>query len=52
MVSFTRRLRSAYFAQKIIRFPKMLLPIGRNLLPVQPKEDHFWIETFYRQSTP
>ena len=50
IVSFIRRLRSAYcayFAQTIIRFPKMFLPIGSNFLPVQSKENHFLIENFY-----
>ena len=28
------RLRSAYFAQTIIRFPKMFLPKGNNFLTV------------------
>ena len=35
------RLRSAYFAQKIIRFPKMVWPIESIFLPCQSKEDHF-----------
>ena len=34
-------LRSAYFAQTIIRFPNMFLPKGNNFLTVQFKEDHF-----------
>ena len=41
-----RHLRSAYFAQTIICFPKVFLPIGSNFLPVQSKEYYFWIETF------
>ena len=55
IVSFIRRLRSAYyayFAQTIIRFPKMFLPIGSNFLPAQSKENHFLIENFYFQSIP
>ena len=44
-------LHSAYFAQKIIDFPKMLLPKESIFLPVQSKEDHFWITMFYCQST-
>ena len=52
MVSFTRRLRSACFTQTIISFPEMFLFAGSNFLPVQPKENHFWIKTFYRHSFP
>ena len=44
------RLCSACFTQTIVRFPKRFLPIGSNFLPVQSKEDHFWIK--YRHSTP
>ena len=33
-------------------FPKMFFPIGSNFVPVQSKEDHFWIEMFYHHSTP
>ena len=51
-VSFTHLLSSTYFAQTLICFPKMSLTIRSNFLPVQSKEDHFWIEPFYRQSTP
>ena len=46
---FTRRLRKAYFAQTVIRFPKMFLSIVTNFHPVQSKEDHFCIKMFYRQ---
>ena len=41
-----RRLRDAYFAQTIICFPSMFLPIGGIFLPVQSKEDHFWNPNF------
>ena len=41
-VSFIQCLLGA----NIIHFPKMLLLIGRNFLPVQSKEDHFLIETY------
>ena len=40
IASFTHPLHSAYFAQGIIHFPKIFLPIGSNSLPVQFKEDH------------
>lgn len=35
----------------LIHFPRMFLLIQSNSLPVQSKEDHFWIETLYHQST-
>ena len=40
-VLFMCRLCSAYFAQTIICFPKMFLPIGSNFHPVQSKEKNF-----------
>ena len=45
-------LPSAYFAQRIIHFPKTFLPIGSNFLAVQSKEKFFWIKMFYQQCSP
>ena len=41
-----QRLCSAYFAQIIICFPKIFLPIGSNFPPFQSKEDNIWISIF------
>ena len=43
-VSFTQ----CYFARTLIRFSKMLLPIGSTFLPIQSKEDHIWIICTFR----
>ena len=41
IILFTCRLPGVYFAQMIIHFTKMLLPIGSI---AQSKEDHFGIK--------
>ena len=49
---FAHCLCSAYFVQMIICFPKMFLSIWSNFLPVQSKDDRFWVEKFCFQFTP